>query len=176
MFNNFLNDLAFYLFASFRFVDDFNGIYQFITTGMFLWTILCISSSLLAIQMQLVRLHWIKRIWWLDFSTRFLQPLLFFLLFFVKSQHIFGFELINTLFVVFYSFACHGILCTFGDLLTHQFNVFNDELCMCNWYLFPIDLQRMLLIFIINTQQPAIIHGFADTVCTRDAFKQVWRF
>lgn len=37
-----------------RFVDEFNSIYEFITTGYFLWALLNTCSSLLAFQIQLV--------------------------------------------------------------------------------------------------------------------------
>lgn len=43
-----------FLFYS-RLVDDFNGIYEYITTTYFLWTLLAIASMLLTLQMQLVR-------------------------------------------------------------------------------------------------------------------------
>lgn len=85
-------------------------------------------------------------------------------------------EPLNTLTVVFYAFGSIFIFCENGELVNKGFNEFNDELCQCNWYLLPIEMQRNVVIFIENTQQPAIIRGFANTVCRREAFKKVHRW
>lgn len=79
----------------------------------------------------------------------------------------------NTLTVVFYAFGSICIFCEHGELVSNGFNEFNAELCQCDWYLYSIEMQRNLLVFIENTQQPAIIRAFANTVCTREAFKRV---
>lgn len=55
-----LEPLPYFSVQKFRFVDDFNGINRIITTGYFLWTLLAISSTLLSVQMQLVRRFWRK--------------------------------------------------------------------------------------------------------------------
>ena len=106
---------------------------------------------------------------WQQFSNLFYFPA-----FLIKSEHVSNpMELINTFVIVFWSFASIFFFCAFGEMVTHQFNVFDDELCQCDWYLFPIEMKRMMIIFMVNTQQPAIIQGFANTVCTREAFKKV---
>lgn len=65
------------------------------------------------------------------------------------------------------------LYCDLGQTMTNQFDGFNDELCRYNWYLFPIEMQHMLVIIMANTQQPAIVQGFGNIMCTRDAFKKV---
>lgn len=67
-----------------------------------------------------------------------------------------------------------------GDLVVHLdlfplsvWSICNDKLYQCNWHLFPIEIQRMLVIVMTNTQRPSTVHGFANTFCTRDAFKGV---
>lgn len=72
-----------------------------------------------------------------------------------------------------YAFGSIFIFCEHGELVNNGFNEFNEELCQCDWYLFSIEMQRNLIIFNEYTQQPAIIRGFANTVCTREAFKKV---
>lgn len=69
-----------------------------------------------------------------------------------------------------WTFALIFFLCECGELVLSQFDAFNNQLYQCNWYLFSMEMQRMLVIFMINTQQPPTIHGFANT---RDAFKGV---
>lgn len=61
-------------------------------------------------------------------------------------------------------------------MINTQFDEFYEELCQCDWYALPIDIQQMLVTFMISTQRPAIIHGFANTECTRMTFKIVNRF
>lgn len=58
-------------------------------------------------------------------------------------------------------------------MLTNQFELIHDELCRCDWYLCPIDMQRMVLIVLANTQWPKIVQGFGNVQCTRDSFKKV---
>lgn len=57
--------------------------------------------------------------------------------------------------------------------MTTQFDIFEIELRQCDWLFYPIELQRMLVIFIVNAQMPTIIRGFATASCTRESFMQV---
>lgn len=54
-----------------------------------------------------------------------------------------------------------------------QIEIFNDELCASDWYALPIDMQKLLVAFLPCTQRVLIIRGYANTECTRDAFKRV---
>lgn len=72
------------------------------------------------------------------------------------------------------SFVLMFFICEFGERLSHYFNTFDDAFGQCRWYLFPIEMQRMLVIATINTQQPVIIQSFGNIPCTRDSFKRVW--
>lgn len=75
--------------------------------------------------------------------------------------------------MVFWTFALIFFFCELGEMVTNQFNQFSDVLGQSSWYLFPIELQRMLVTAIVNAQEPVIIRGFGNTMCTRDAFKLV---
>lgn len=81
-------------------------------------------------------------------------------------------EWISPLLLGAWSFVMIFFFCEFGAMVTNQFNRFNEELDQCDWYLFPVELQRTLLIVMINTQNPIIIRGYGNTLCTRDALKQ----
>lgn len=63
--------------------------------------------------------------------------------------------------------------CECGERVINQFTEFDKLICECDWYTFPIELQRMLLTFMTSTQQPPIIHGFANAACTRESLKAV---
>lgn len=61
----------------------------------------------------------------------------------------------------------------FGNSVTDEFEKFNDELCRCKWYLWPIEMQKSMIIFIVGTQEPVLIRGFCNIVCIRETFKKV---
>lgn len=60
-----------------------------------------------------------------------------------------------------------------GEVVAHAFDQFHTDLCFCNWYLFPIDVQKMFCLVMMNSQQPVIVQGYGNTLCTRFAFKTV---
>lgn len=62
-----------------------------------------------------------------------------------------------------------------GENVTKQFKIFHDELYHCDWYLFPIGMQQMLVTFMSLTQQPVVIQGYGYNLsqCTRENFKKV---
>lgn len=71
------------------------------------------------------------------------------------------------------SLAAILIVCEFGHQLTSQFNRFDERLCHSKWYLLPMDLQKMLVIVMTNTQQPAYLHSYGNIELTRNSFKEV---
>lgn len=58
-------------------------------------------------------------------------------------------------------------------MVTEQFDEFENELVQCDWYRLPLEVQRMLLIFIANTQTPAIFFGYGQIECSRHTFEMV---
>lgn len=64
--------------------------------------------------------------------------------------------------------------CEFGEWMAGRFDAFNDDITQWKWYLFSIELQRMYLILLAQTQQPGIICSFGNIPCKRDSFKRVW--
>lgn len=82
--------------------------------------------------------------------------------------------LIVSLFFTAWSFGLMFFYCQLGEMMiTHQFELFDDKLCQCKWYLFRIEMQKMLVIFMTDTQQSIFIRGYGDIRCTRATFKQV---
>lgn len=64
-------------------------------------------------------------------------------------------------------------MCEFGECLTYHFDLFDDAISYCRWYLFPIGLQKKLVIVMANAQQLATLRGFGNTPCLRESFKKV---
>lgn len=78
---------------------------------------------------------------------------------------------------VFNSFIDEKLSCSeFGELVTNRFHQFDEKLCQCDWYLFSLEMKQLYLIFMQNTQQPTLMCGFGNIVCTRDVFKKVNQF
>lgn len=67
------------------------------------------------------------------------------------------------------TFTC----CNFGEMTSYQFEMFDEQLYQSNWYLFSNEMQRMLIVFMSFTVQPAILHGYGNVEATRATFKQV---
>lgn len=82
-------------------------------------------------------------------------------------------DAINPIMAVLWTNVMIFTHCEFGERVTLEFNVFHDELCHSDWYMFPMEMQKMLLIILSSTQQPAAIQGYANSECTRGAFKTV---
>lgn len=76
-------------------------------------------------------------------------------------------------FTIFWTFAFLFCMCEFGYMVTNQFDMFDDAIGYCKWYLLPIDMKRMIVILMANHQRPITIHGSGNILCTRIAFKKV---
>lgn len=83
------------------------------------------------------------------------------------------FEILYPLVLLFWAFAVVFVFCEFGEQVSNQYEYFNDELCECDWYLLPVEMQRILSIVMMNSQQPIFIQGYANTLCIRYTFKTV---
>lgn len=83
-------------------------------------------------------------------------------------------EICFTLLMTFWSFMAILGFCIVGELVTDRFNIFNSTLCTTDWYGFPIELKRILVIFVAVTQKSVTLHGSGKTAfCRLEAFKKV---
>ena len=112
---------------------------------------------------------------WVHISMElFLFLTIFLFTFFFKSDsHSNPTELLNSFMGVVWTFLTIFMFCEMGEHVTHQFKIFHEKIYQTNWYLFEIDIQRLLVIMLSGTQRSACIHGYAYTICTRKAFKKV---
>lgn len=76
--------------------------------------------------------------------------------------------------LVIMSFAIIFAFCELGAQVTHQFNSLDDVLCQVKWYILPIEVQRMVIMFMLDAQQAVFLRGYGNIVCSRDSFKNVW--
>lgn len=82
-------------------------------------------------------------------------------------------ELIFATIGTFWAFAQMFIFSDPGENVSNRFGNINDTIYYCDWYSFPIEIQRLLPTIMVSTQEAVIIQGFANLSCTRDAFKKV---
>lgn len=62
--------------------------------------------------------------------------------------------LVNPLCEMCWSFALILFFCEFGHKLSHKFEDFGYEISQLDWYLFSIEIRKMLPFFIIVADRP----------------------
>lgn len=82
-------------------------------------------------------------------------------------------ELVPTITEMVWSFSMVAFYCEFSQMMWQKFSLFSEEVHQLDWYRFPIELQRLYLIFLLDAQQLAIVRGFGNILCTRETFKRV---
>lgn len=63
--------------------------------------------------------------------------------------------------------------CELGQRMTDAFEEINFTLNQFEWYLFPIEIKRMLPAIIANAQKTVAVECFGSIACNRDVFKNV---
>lgn len=63
--------------------------------------------------------------------------------------------------------------CEMGQRHSNASEQTDEILGQFDWYLFPLKIQRMLPMVMVNTQQPLEIMCFGSTACNRETFKKV---
>lgn len=81
-------------------------------------------------------------------------------------------DVIIIFFFLLYAFMNLFLYSECGERVTNQFNEFIEQLCECDWHLYSIKVQRMFIIALSANMRLANIEGYANTVCTRELFKQ----
>ena len=76
------------------------------------------------------------------------------------------------------AYGCWSFMTVFfaseiGQRLTDGFADIANKIYKIDWYLLPMEIQRMLPTIMINTQQPTFIECFGSLTCSRDTYKKV---
>lgn len=82
-------------------------------------------------------------------------------------------ELIRPLTIIFWSFVSIFLTCDFGERVSNRFDVIDDVLCQFEWYDLPLEVQKMLPIIMMSTQQTVVFKGFGNIWLLREVFRQV---
>lgn len=81
--------------------------------------------------------------------------------------------LLSVLFLAFWSFASIFVFCDSGERIASEFDEI-DIYNLCDWYLFPANIEKAIPIVIMNTQlRPVVLEGFGNIQCSRETFKRV---
>lgn len=82
-------------------------------------------------------------------------------------------EIFIGLLILMWAYGALFLVCEPGQRVTNQFEMFSEELQRCDWDELPIEMRRMYLIFLSDTQQPVNIACFFNVICSRETFKKV---
>lgn len=149
---------------------NFNEIHEFVFAGFFVWNISIVCILLLVLQIIIVQCICRFNCYTISHLSHQLLKNISFVQSTDSSNPI---ELISPLVLILWSIVALFRFCEVGERVTNQFNVYNKELDRCKWYKYPIEIQRIFATAVLNSQQPVIIRGYGNTLCTRDAFRQV---
>lgn len=153
----------------FRCVKEFNQINEYSFFTFFSWNLLALSSLLVAFQFQLV-----------EYTCGFKLCSIYLahvnILFFSFSQWADDSNLLETIclfFTLIWITIFTVLICEPGAKMTNQFVAFSNELSICDWYSLPIEVQRMYVISLSDTQNPIKMSSYANITCERDTSKKV---
>lgn len=65
------------------------------------------------------------------------------------------------------------IACELGQRMNDAFDRIGFTIERSNWYLFPIEVKRMLPMIMSIAQQPVELECFGSITCTREVFRKV---
>lgn len=81
--------------------------------------------------------------------------------------------LIVSIMCCFAAFILISFACEIGQRFTNAFSDVDDVLGQLKWYLLPIEVQRILPIAIMYSQEPLLVKFFGNMSCSREQFKKV---
>lgn len=85
-------------------------------------------------------------------------------------------KLLDTCIILLVGFCVYGtlfLICELGERTCISFELIGDELERCDWYKLPIEMHRMYLIFLSDSQQEKNVACYFNLVLTRETFEKV---
>lgn len=65
------------------------------------------------------------------------------------------------------------VLCLFGNEVTANLEQVNRSISESSWNVYPLKMQKYLIVMLIISEEPVYIQGFMNTKCTREVLKKV---
>lgn len=72
-----------------------------------------------------------------------------------------------------WSFVQILMFCDLGENVTTGFSTLGDSIYFCDWYNFPLEIQRTLPTLLMVAEKSVELRGFGNIPCTRKAFRKV---
>lgn len=154
----------------FRLIMDFNQMSKYSLFAFFAWNMLSLTSSIIALQFQLVKyisFCSLRSAWLTNENSSFIFSI------FKVGWCSNTLETALLCFVSIWMVTFLSMICEPGTRVTNQFEVFEDELGQCDWYLLSIGMQRMYAIFLLDTQYPIELLSYVNITCARETLKKV---
>lgn len=63
-------------------------------------------------------------------------------------------------------------ICDFHQQMSNAFDEINDKIVQMSWYRFPNEINRMLPMILMVTQQPVEFRFFGSISCSRETLKR----
>lgn len=60
-----------------------------------------------------------------------------------------------------------------GQRLSDGLSRIEESIDQLNWYLYPLDVKRMLPMITVNSQKLVVVKCFGNISCSRETFKKV---
>lgn len=150
---------------SFRFVNYILDIFQVTLVALFLGCTLNICVAMLTIEIDLVRIIQFILLYWVVRQS-------------VSLWHQSHYEdnlivLLESLFYGFWALTLIFAVCECCQRYVNTFSDINDTFVQLRWYLYPIEIRRLLILMILNAQYPIDIAFFGSMTCCREQFRKV---
>lgn len=165
--------------VDFRFIVILNNICEFVIFGFFSWSLSTMCVLLVIIQivelMSLLYIHRQRHSAWNSIVSnwKFVILVLFRLSFQPQRKDNWGLYTLSAIILVLWAFIFLFLWCDFGQKLTDQFELFEDEVYKCKWYLFSIEMQQIFAFAMMNVQQSIVVKGFGNIELSRETFEKV---
>lgn len=91
---------------------------------------------------------------------------------FQSHNEVFSIVFLELIFYAVWSFGLVYIACEMSQRFCDALNEMDDDIGQLDWYLYPAEIQRLLLIIVENSQQPVIVKCFGSIACSRETLKK----
>lgn len=109
--------------------------------------------------------------------------IIFLLQFLLVSYHVIFFQSEMDIFSYIYHVACilcslfwGSFFCYFGTKATSSALSISNVVFGSNWYMYPQNLRKQIILIIAKSQQPPYFHGLLLVRCTLEDFEKVFSF
>lgn len=149
----------------FSLIMDFSKIYQPLIFFLYFSDLFGICGAMLLLQVGIVQYQLILVIKW-----RFFLFCVFYSTLQKEGNLVL---LLMSLSLLWWALILTYLPCEFGERLSNGMVEINDCIDQFNWYLFSLEIRKILPMILLSVQQPVEIRFFGSIACNRDSFKKV---